>query len=237
MLTQVGEWTPSTLLSLASRMLTRALPFNLVVTNVPGPQMPLYLLGARMLDNYGLMPLIDNLCLGIALFSYDGQLCWGFTCDWDLLPDLHDFVLDVDAAFEELQAAAAAAGRAAADASTRAPPRLKRAPRKVHKEPRGVPAQAEAVAGLDDHALHHGAARSPSLTGAVPHLGALAEGLPLCIEPAGDDDVGRLCAWLREQRRMGAGSPDRSTARSCSAASVFDAPDLRARRRARSTTT
>jgi uncharacterized protein DUF1298 len=40
------------------------------------------------------------------LFSYDGALCWGFTCDWDLLPDLHDFVNDIAAAFEELQAAA-----------------------------------------------------------------------------------------------------------------------------------
>ncbi|MGH7785695.1 MAG: WS/DGAT/MGAT family O-acyltransferase [Candidatus Binatia bacterium] len=105
-LAEVGEWTPSTLLSLASRMMTRALPFNLVVTNVPGPQVPLYLLSARMLDNYGLVPLIDYLCLGIVLFSYDGQLCWGFTCDWDLLPDLHDFVLDIEAAFGELQDAA-----------------------------------------------------------------------------------------------------------------------------------
>ena len=105
-LSDVGEWTPSTLLSLASRMITRALPFNLVVTNVPGPQLPLYLLSARMLDNYGLVPLIDYLCLGIVLFSYDRQLCWGFTCEWDLLPELHDFVNDIEAAFEELQAAA-----------------------------------------------------------------------------------------------------------------------------------
>jgi WS/DGAT/MGAT family acyltransferase len=105
-LAQVGEWTPSTLLSLGSRMITRALPFNLVVTNVPGPQLPLYLLSARMLDNFGFVPLIDYLCLGIVLFSYNGQLCWGFTCDWDLLPDLHDFVNDIVASFEDLQRAA-----------------------------------------------------------------------------------------------------------------------------------
>jgi len=102
-LTQVVEWTPSTVLSLASRMAARALPFNLVVTNVPGPQVPLYLLGARMRDNYGFVPLTDGLCLGIVLFSYDGQLCWGLTCDWDLLPDLHDFVLDIKESFKELQ--------------------------------------------------------------------------------------------------------------------------------------
>jgi diacylglycerol O-acyltransferase / wax synthase len=102
-LTQVGEWTPSTLLSLGAGMATRALPFNLVVTNVPGPQIPLYMLGARMLDNYGMVPLMDYLCLGIVLFSYAGKLCWGFTGEWDLLPDLHDFLLDIDASFKELR--------------------------------------------------------------------------------------------------------------------------------------
>ena len=109
-LTSAGEWTPSTILSLGARMATRALPFNLVVTNVPGPQLPLYLLGAKMLTNYGFIPLLDNLCLGIVLFSYDGKLFWGFTAEWDLIPDLHDFVLDVDAAFRELEAAAGVGG-------------------------------------------------------------------------------------------------------------------------------
>ncbi len=106
-LTQVDEWTPSTLLSLGSRMAMRALPFNLVVTNVPGPQVPLYMLGAQMLDNFGFMPLIDYLGLGIVLFSYAGKLCWGFTADWDLVPDLHDFVDAVQDAFRELQDVAA----------------------------------------------------------------------------------------------------------------------------------
>jgi diacylglycerol O-acyltransferase len=84
-------------------MATRALPFNLVVTNVPGPQVPLYMLGARMVDNYGFVPLTDGLCLGIVLFSYAGRLCWGFTCEWDLLPDLHDLVADVEESFNDLQ--------------------------------------------------------------------------------------------------------------------------------------
>ena len=119
MLSRVAEWTPSTLLSLASSMMTRALPFNLVVTNVPGPQVPLYLLGARMLDNYGQVPLTDYLGLGIVLFSYAGKLCWGFNADWDLVPDLRDFVAAVEDAFRELQRLAgvpvAATPNAAAD--------------------------------------------------------------------------------------------------------------------------
>jgi WS/DGAT/MGAT family acyltransferase len=102
MLTTVASWTPATLLSLGSRMVVRALPFNLVVTNVPGPQVPLYLLGSRMHDNYGQLPLTDYLGLGIVLFSYAGLLCWGFTADWDLLPDLHDMVIATEEAFEEI---------------------------------------------------------------------------------------------------------------------------------------
>ncbi|HUE29802.1 MAG TPA: wax ester/triacylglycerol synthase family O-acyltransferase [Verrucomicrobiae bacterium] len=105
-LTRVVEWTPSTLLSLGGRMVTRALPFNLVVTNVPGPQVPLYLLGARMLDNYGQVPLTDYLGLGVVLFSYAGTLCWGFTADWDLVPDVAEFVAGIEAAFAELRQAA-----------------------------------------------------------------------------------------------------------------------------------
>lgn len=111
MLSRVAEWTPSTLLSLASSMMTRALPFNLVVTNVPGPQVPLYLLGAKMLDNYGQVPLTDYLGLGIVLFSYAGKLCWGFNADWDLVPDLRDFVTAVEESFAELQSTAGVATR------------------------------------------------------------------------------------------------------------------------------
>ncbi len=128
MLSRAAEWTPSTLLSLASSMMTRALPFNLVVTNVPGPQVPLYLLGAKMLDNYGQVPLTDYLGLGIVLFSYAGKLCWGFNADWDLLPDLPDFVAAVADAFRELQQVAGvpaatdgAAARAAARSTATAP--------------------------------------------------------------------------------------------------------------------
>ena len=102
-LTRVGEWTPSTLLALGARLAVTALPFNLIVTNVPGPQLPLYMLGAKMLDNFGFIPLMDSLCLGIVLFSYAGKLCWGFTGEWDLLPDLHEFVDDIQASFQELR--------------------------------------------------------------------------------------------------------------------------------------
>jgi WS/DGAT/MGAT family acyltransferase len=102
-LTQAADWTPATLLALGARNATRQLPFHMVVTNVPGPQVPLYLLGSRMIETYPVVPLLDGLGLGIALFSYDGRLCWGFNADYDLVPDLDQFVVFVREAFEELQ--------------------------------------------------------------------------------------------------------------------------------------
>lgn len=101
-LTELTEWTGSTVLSMAGRLATQATPFNLVVTNVPGPPLPLYLLGARMLATFPMVPLFVNQGLGIALFSNAGKLFWGFNADWDVLPDLHDFVRAIEMSFADL---------------------------------------------------------------------------------------------------------------------------------------
>jgi diacylglycerol O-acyltransferase / wax synthase len=106
-LAAVSDWTSATLLSLAVRLTTRSRPFNLVVTNVPGPQLPLYLLGAQLRRCYPVVNLLANQGLGVALFSYDGWLCWGFVADWDLVPDLPEFAAAVAESLAELQAAAA----------------------------------------------------------------------------------------------------------------------------------
>jgi hypothetical protein len=57
------------------------------------------------------VPLTGTLGLGIALFSYDGAVSWGFSADWDLVPDLHDLVLATERSFAELHAAASASRR------------------------------------------------------------------------------------------------------------------------------
>jgi len=102
------EWTSPSLLGMTMRLAAgAALPFNLVVTNVPGPPDPLYLLGGRLEAVYPMVPLFVNMGMGIALFSYAGQLCWGFHADWDVVPDLADFVDALHAAFRELCAAVA----------------------------------------------------------------------------------------------------------------------------------
>jgi len=93
-------------LTLGMHLLNWVLPFNLVVTNVPGPQYPLYLLGARLVDAHPHVPLFPNQGLGVALFSYAGKLCWGFSADRDLVPDLAEFRRCVSASFDELLALA-----------------------------------------------------------------------------------------------------------------------------------
>ncbi len=62
--------------------------FNLVVTNVPGPQFPLYMLGRRLQEMFPMVPLAANQALGIAIMSYDGQLNFGLNADYDALPDV-----------------------------------------------------------------------------------------------------------------------------------------------------
>jgi len=107
-LAAVSEWTVPTLLTMGARLATRARAYNMIVTNVPGPQVPLYLLGAKLLEPFPLVPLFGNQAIGIALFSYAGKLCWGFNAAWDIIPDLHDFVRDLESSFAELVRAAGA---------------------------------------------------------------------------------------------------------------------------------
>jgi WS/DGAT/MGAT family acyltransferase len=111
MLTQSMAWTPGTLLSAAARVAASTLrPFNLTITNVPGPQIPLYMLGARMLANYPMVPLWASHGVGVALFSYHGRITWGLAADFDLVPDVAAIAGHISA---ELDALADAAGAAA----------------------------------------------------------------------------------------------------------------------------
>src|SRR5262249_30707874 len=82
-LTETVEWTTARLIPLGARLVSRAQP-NLIVTNVPGPPLPLFLLDARVEAIYPHVPLFELQGLGIALFSYAGGLFWGLTGDWDL---------------------------------------------------------------------------------------------------------------------------------------------------------
>ncbi|MBW2389444.1 MAG: wax ester/triacylglycerol synthase family O-acyltransferase [Deltaproteobacteria bacterium] len=105
-LERVGDQAAASLWQAFARFATWQRSFNVVITNVPGPPRPVYLLGARMLAIHPLVPLAFNQALGIALFSYDGALLWGINSDWDAMPDVHDLTGFIDEEFEALHKAA-----------------------------------------------------------------------------------------------------------------------------------
>ena len=97
-LTELSGFAPPTLLHEASRLFTRQRFVNLVVTNVPGPQFPLYLAGRELTDMFPIVPLGANLNLGIAVVSYNGALNFGLVGDFVVMYDLDDLADDVLAA-------------------------------------------------------------------------------------------------------------------------------------------
>jgi diacylglycerol O-acyltransferase / wax synthase len=105
-LTELTAFAPPTIMDQAARLSARQRLFNLVVTNVPGPQFPLYLLGRRMLETFPMVPLAKNQALGVALLSYDGSINFGLVGDFDLLWDLDALANDVRDSLEELAATA-----------------------------------------------------------------------------------------------------------------------------------
>jgi diacylglycerol O-acyltransferase / wax synthase len=110
-LVDLSKGTPLPLLSLANRVAGSAIrPFNMTVTNVPGPQFPMYLLEAKMLANFPIVPLWAQHGMGIALFSYDGRLLWGIHADYDALSDSAAFLRSIHHSMSTLENAAADVG-------------------------------------------------------------------------------------------------------------------------------
>jgi WS/DGAT/MGAT family acyltransferase len=106
-LVELSRGTPITLISLANRVVGPLMrPFNLTVTNVPGPQFPMYLLEAPMLANYPIVPLWSQHGLGLALFSYNGTLDWGIHADFDAVPDTNAITSAIRHSVDELLSAA-----------------------------------------------------------------------------------------------------------------------------------
>jgi WS/DGAT/MGAT family acyltransferase len=118
LLEEISDHTATSLFARFARLGARARPYNIVVTNVPGPPFSVALQGAALSEIYPLVPLFSNQALGIALFSYNGSLYWGFNADWDAVPDLHEVVLAVEQEFNELLATAAPPHAARAERST-----------------------------------------------------------------------------------------------------------------------
>jgi len=120
-LTEIADFAPTTIMTQAARLQARQRLFNLVVTNVPGPQVELYLLGRPLVGLYPVVPLAQRQALGIAIMSYHGRLGFGLLGDYDAMPDLEDLGDDLGRAIDALSVAAKAKGTVRRPARTRKP--------------------------------------------------------------------------------------------------------------------
>lgn len=104
----LGAYAPGGVLAAVARTASRGPWFNLVVSNIPGPQQPMYLAGARLVASYPSMPLGENSALSIACSSLGGTMAFGLTGDWESMPDIDGLALALDEALGELAKAAGA---------------------------------------------------------------------------------------------------------------------------------
>jgi diacylglycerol O-acyltransferase len=105
LLTQLTDFAPPTIAAQAARLQSRQRFFNLVVTNIPGPQFPLYVLGREMETIVPMVPLAQRQALCVGIFSYNGKLTFGLIGDFDGMPDLDSFALDLEGAIKEISKA------------------------------------------------------------------------------------------------------------------------------------
>jgi hypothetical protein len=101
-LAAVNNLAPPTILAQASRLNFSTRLFNLLVTNIPGPQFPLYVLGRRLEDLFPLAFLPKKHALAVAIMSYDGGIDYGLLGDYDALPDIDEIAAGIDASLNEL---------------------------------------------------------------------------------------------------------------------------------------
>jgi diacylglycerol O-acyltransferase / wax synthase len=130
-LASVQNLAPPTVLAQASRINFSTRLFNLIVTNVPGPQFPLYVLGRRLRDLFPIAFLPENHALAVAVMSYDGGLGYGLLADYDALADLDVVAAGLEEALAELRAAAGVGAPAAPAARSAGPGSEMRARRRV----------------------------------------------------------------------------------------------------------
>lgn len=113
MLSRYSDAAPAWSSALAGLWTPQVQPlFNLVCTNVPGPQIPLYIAGRRLETLWPMLPLSMGLGMGVPLSSYNGVLYWSVWADPELVPDVEHLAACIHGAFEELKAAAAAGAAA-----------------------------------------------------------------------------------------------------------------------------
>ncbi len=106
LLTELADFAPPTIAGQAARLQSRQRFFNLVVTNVPGPQFPLYVLGREMQAVFPMVPLAEKQAMCVGIMSYNGQINFGLVGDFDAMADLEHLAGDLRDSIEELAEAA-----------------------------------------------------------------------------------------------------------------------------------
>jgi len=102
----LGAYAPPALHATAARLIAQARWCNLVVSNIPAPQVPLYLAGAPLEGSYPAMNLKEDCGLSVACTSAAGTMAFGLTADWDRVPDLDVLARGIEGAIDELARAA-----------------------------------------------------------------------------------------------------------------------------------
>lgn len=106
--TNLAGFLPPPLVALGSRLFTKVPQHNVntVTTNIPGPQVPLYAVGRRLLEAYPYVPIAMQVRIGVAMLSYDGQVHFGITGDYEHAPDVEVLAEGIDIGMEEMLAMA-----------------------------------------------------------------------------------------------------------------------------------
>src|SRR3954466_6924161 len=112
-ISRFNDFAPPTILAQAARINFPTRLFNLIVTNVPGPQMPLFVLGKELEDVFPVAFLPQDHCLAVAIMSYNGKVGFGLLADYDCMEDVELVSNGINEALEELEAAAGKAAKAA----------------------------------------------------------------------------------------------------------------------------
>jgi hypothetical protein len=93
---------PDPLRGVAARTVAGPRAYNLTISNVPGPDVPLYMLGAELVEAYPVVPIAQGHALSIGIFGYQGRLHFGLYADPDAFPQVHELPSAMDAALGEL---------------------------------------------------------------------------------------------------------------------------------------
>ena len=107
-ISRFNDFAPPTLLAQAARINFSTRLFNLIVTNVPGPQFPLYVLGRQLEEIFPVAFLPQNHAMAVAIMSYNGRVCFGLLADYDSMEDVEIVAAGIDESLAELEQAAAA---------------------------------------------------------------------------------------------------------------------------------